>query len=99
MSDLKSLSPLILLALGAGALLWFFGQEGKPSQYNVIDGVWSDLGYNPYAWWAAHQENKGIYTHVYPEKCDAGCMPTVIQNEEGALSTTEATGKGVPHSG
>lgn len=99
MSDVRKVTPFLLLAVGAAALIWFYCQEDEGPKYNKIDGVWSSIGYNPYAWWATHQANENTYQHVYPEKAAAGCMPTVIPNEEGSLSTTEADGKGVPRSG
>lgn len=89
MSDLKDWTWLLLLVAGAGAFAWFYGQEGEKPKYNIMDGVNSDIGFNPYAWWVSHEDNTNSYRHVYPEKIHTSCWPTTFPNEEGSLSTTE----------
>lgn len=95
MSDFREYSPLLFLGMALGVFWWFYCQEGDQPTYNKLTGVWSDIGFDPYAWWSVHGGGQDTYNHVYPSVVAANCLPGVKPNEEGALSTTELEVGGV----
>lgn len=83
----------LLALVGAGAVwvLWSRGGPAEPPP-TPLDVAWSDIGYDPYAWWRSHSPD--AWKRSYPDVTMPTTAPAPLMAAESALSTAAAVNDG-----
>lgn len=91
LAGIKPAHTALGLVVVAGAVWYLWGTGGKAHGV-TLDPVYDTAAYNPYAWWQNHSRGNA-YVHHYPSTVGPNCLPVVLQNEQGAISTTGNEGQ------
>ena len=84
---MASREQLAFGAIVAGGVLWWWLRDAKSSPTLTAEAIaYASTSYDPYTHWLHHREGS-YYLSAYPTVIGPTCLPRVLQNSDGTLST------------
>lgn len=82
----KSLLVPAAVAVAAGVVWYLYGRGGAP-ELSMDARAFSDISYDPYAFWRIHREGGPALIRHYPDRVGPNTLPQALSEIEGSIST------------
>lgn len=95
MASPRGLAFPAAVALAATVTWYVWTNQGQAHGVALEQEAYSPDSYDCYAWWSHHRA-QGFIRH-FPREMGPNCLPTPLQNQDGALSTSPRNNEESPY--